>query len=348
MISVIVPVYNVERYVGKCIKSIISQSFRNIEIILVNDNSTDNSLCICKKYANIDKRIIIINKIKNEGLENARYSGYLAAKGKYVIHIDSDDWLNNTFVLEQMYQKAEDTNADYVEIGIQRVMGHHLHFKKASSSEVIGLVEIPDLFTKYYLSFFGVNILAVNIWGKLYRKSVLDKANLKPIGIVMGEDLAFNIRLFPFLTRIYILDSIGYNYRFGGMTSRYNPRLLPDLKRLYYLKENLIEQYHYNIASNFIRIELKNVLRSAICQMIYFKIGNRNDILKVITQELNDPIYKRIVQVTEHPHFLKDPFVMGITKKEANVLYNICLECVKKERIKRILKKLVSLILSHI
>lgn len=348
MISIIVPVYNVEKYVGKCIKSIISQSFQNLEIILVNDCSKDNSLNICREYAAKDSRIIIIDKKENEGVEKARYSGYLVAKGKYVLYVDSDDWLSNVSVLDQMYQKAEENNADYVEVGIQRVMGWHLYIKKASYSGVTGLIEVPELFQKYYISFFGVNILSVNMYGKLYRKSVLDKANIKPIGIAMGEDLAFNMYLFPFLQRIYIMDIVGYNYRFGGMTSRYNARLLPDLKLLYCIKERLIERYNYNIASDFIRIELKNVLRSDICQMICFKIGNPSDIIKLIRKEIDDPVYGRITQVAEHPDFLKDSFVKAIVEKDADMLYRLCLERVRKERGKRMLKRILSFVLSKI
>ena len=75
------------------------------------------------------------------------------------------------------------------------------------------------------------------MWGKLYRKSSLNAANIQPTGITTGEDLAFNLQLFPYLSKIYILKECGYNYRFGGMTTRYNTCLLPDLKKLYYIKK---------------------------------------------------------------------------------------------------------------
>lgn len=110
------------------------------------------------------------------------------------------------------------------------------------------------------------------MWGKLYRKSSLNAANIQPTGITTGEDLAFNLQLFPYLSKIYILKECGYNYRFGGMTTRYNTCLLPDLKKLYYIKKALIDKYQYHKASDYIRIELKNVLKSDICQMIAFKV----------------------------------------------------------------------------
>ena len=216
MISVIIPVYNTAKWLPKCLDSVLKQDFRNIEVILVNDGSTDKSLSVCKRYATKDKRIILIDKLKNEGVELARQSGYAIARGEYIMYIDSDDWLDHPQVISTMYRKAEDTGADYVEIGIQRVLDRHKWFVKKSVVARLGVIDQPELFDKYYLSFFGVNILSVNVWGKLYRKFVLDKADIEPVGVFMGEDLAYSIRLFPYLKRIYILNEIGYNYRMGG------------------------------------------------------------------------------------------------------------------------------------
>ena len=92
-ISVIIPVYNTEKYLERCINSVVSQNFRDIEIIIINDYSEDDSLKIIDKYKNKDKRIKIINKIKNEGLSAARNSGIEIATGEYILHIDSDDWI---------------------------------------------------------------------------------------------------------------------------------------------------------------------------------------------------------------------------------------------------------------
>ena len=97
------------------------------------------------------------------------------------------------------------------------------------------------------------------------------------------------------------MDDIGYSYRFGGMTSRYNPRLYPDLKKLYLLKEHLIEKYNYDKASNYIKFEIKNVLKSDICQQIIYDVGTEKDILSNIANELSDPIWDRAMQIDGHP-----------------------------------------------
>ena len=96
-ISIIVPIYNVEKYLERCINSLINQTYKNIEIILVNDGSTDNSLIICEKYKNIDSRIILVNK-ENGGLSDARNVGIDNSSGNYITFIDSDDYIDDDYV----------------------------------------------------------------------------------------------------------------------------------------------------------------------------------------------------------------------------------------------------------
>ena len=96
-ISIIVPVYNVEKYLNRCLDSIINQSFINFELILINDGSTDKSGKICDKYAQIDKRVRVIHK-KNEGVSLTRNLGINIAKGDYITFIDSDDWIEQDFL----------------------------------------------------------------------------------------------------------------------------------------------------------------------------------------------------------------------------------------------------------
>ena len=110
LISIVIPVYNVENYLNRCIESIISQTYENIEIILINDGSKDNSLLICKEYKNKDKRIKVIDK-KNEGVSIARNIGVEKSSGKYVIFVDSDDWIEKTFV-ENLHKKISEYNVD--------------------------------------------------------------------------------------------------------------------------------------------------------------------------------------------------------------------------------------------
>ena len=272
MISVIITFLNAELTLKKCVESILNQTYKDFEIILVNDGSTDKSLDTAIKLKNKNNSIIhIIDKRYNEGLEKARYDGRKVAKGEYLTFVDADDWLEKD-TLEIMYNEIKTSNYDYVEIGMNRVLDNHSLLKKKRTNPVIGEIAQPELFDKYFLSFLGVNILSVNMCGKLYNKEVIEKNNISIQGVTMGEDLAFNLQLFPHLKKIKIIPYNGYNYKFGGMTTKYNKNLLPDLKKLYTIKKELIDKYQYYKASDYIRIELKNVLISDIKQRILFKL----------------------------------------------------------------------------
>lgn len=345
MISVIIPVYNTAKFLSTCIKSIINQTFEDIEIILVNDASTDNSIHICNTFKEKDNRIVLIDKQQNEGVEKARYDGILAAKGEYICFVDSDDWLEKD-ALKRLYNKAIETDADYIEIGMQRVLDRHKIIKRKTYPTIKGLITQPQLFDSYYISFFGVNILSVNIWGKLYKSCML-KNPPQPIGLAMGEDLYFNLELFPHLQKIYIDDYIGYNYRFGGMTTRYNKNLLPNLKVLYSIKKKKIEEYKYDKASEYIRIELKNVFISDINQRILFNYGSKEDLINQIDQELMDPIWSDIQQI-KNPNIIASPIVQAIINKDVNTIYKLCKSEIKKCHSRWILKKVISKILNII
>lgn len=348
LVSVIVPIYNTRAFLPQCIESIVNQSYQQLEVILVNDCSTDDSLAVCQRYAREDRRIKIIDKPKNEGSDRARFSGLAAMQGAYLMAVDSDDWLCNREIVAKMVEKGETTQADYVEMAMQRVMGRHGWIRRSSISPVLGLIEQPELFEKYYVSFFGYNILSVNISGKLYRKATLNKAQLTPTGITMGEDLAWNLKLFPHLQRIFIMDDVGYSYRWGGVTSHYNARLYPDLKWLYLLKEQLIEQYDYRKASDFLKIEIKNVLRSDICQRILYHVETRQQSLDYLAKELSDPLWERALRLDNRPDYCNDPFVQALLRKDVAQIYALCEAIVAKNKWKRNIKSALAAILMRV
>lgn len=122
LISVIVPIYNVEKYLSKCLKSILNQSYNNIEIILVNDGSSDNSEKICEEFLNIDNRFILINQA-NSGLSQARNAGFKKSNGKYIIFIDSDDYIHSKMI-DELYQQIITEKADVSICNITNVYSH--------------------------------------------------------------------------------------------------------------------------------------------------------------------------------------------------------------------------------
>lgn len=347
MISVIITFLNAELTLKKCVESILNQTYKDFEIILVNDGSTDKSLDTAIKLKNKNNSIIhIIDKRYNEGLEKARYDGRKVAKGEYLTFVDADDWLEKD-TLEIMYNEIKTSNYDYVEIGMNRVLDNHSLLKKKRTNPVIGEIAQPELFDKYFLSFLGVNILSVNMCGKLYNKEVIEKNNISIQGVTMGEDLAFNLQLFPHLKKIKIIPYNGYNYKFGGMTTKYNKNLLPDLKKLYTIKKELIDKYQYYKASDYIRIELKNVLISDIKQRILFKYGSQEDIINQINQELMDSIWNDIQQI-KNSNIIASPIVQAVINKDANTIYRLCKSETRNYYPQWILKRVISKILSLI
>ena len=109
-ISIIIPMYNAKEYIARCLESVINQSFNNIEIIIVNDGSTDESLEICKKYGEVDERIIILNK-RNSGVSVARNEGMNVATGEYVMFVDADDWIDES-MCQDLYKRISECQAD--------------------------------------------------------------------------------------------------------------------------------------------------------------------------------------------------------------------------------------------
>ena len=132
------------------------------------------------------------------------------------------------------------------------------------------------------------------------------------------------------------------------MTSHYNPSLYPNLKKLYLLKEQLIEKYKYYKASDFIKIEIKNVLQSDICQQIIFNVGTKDKIISNINKEISDPLWARALQIENHPNYFNELFVQAIQNKDAEKAYSLCLEKVNKEKWSRLVKRIASSVLKYL
>ena len=348
-ISFIVPVYNQQRYVKQCLDSITNQGLQEdkYEIIIVNDGSSDNSLAIIQQFAQSRSNVIVIDK-KNGGIEKARHDGYMSANGKYIAHVDSDDFLEPN-IYARMLKIAEDTDADYVECASNRYIGNRLiHYKTRRGQEVTGLIEQPELFNDYYISFFGVNRLSINVWGKLYRKSTIDKSQLKPSGYTMGEDLIYNLKLFPFLNKIYILDDVGYNYRWGGMTSKFNPKFYSDIRRMYNFKLQQALEYNYTKAITPLKIELKNALLFEIIQRIKWGTEPAEATISFITEDLESPEWKEIIETMATSEYFQNEFCQSLICGDVEKAYRCCKDTIKKNRINTGIRYFAAKVISKI
>ena len=210
-VSIIVPVYSIEKYVSTCVKSIMTQTFSDYEVLLIDDGSTDNSGEICDRYASEDSRIQVIHK-PNGGLTSARNAGLCAAKGEWIMHVDGDDWIEPTMV-EQMLQKATHTGAEIV-IG-------DLNFAFPDKKTVWHAVEWTENKTvslnRYIQS--GWNCLC----GSMAKKSIYRKHKLfSPAEITYCEDFHLMVRLCYFASRVVHLAKPLYNYRQRGDSIMHN------------------------------------------------------------------------------------------------------------------------------
>lgn len=198
MISVIVPIYNAAQYLKQCIESILSQSFRSFELILINDGSTDNSLKICKEYAFRDDRIKVIDS-QNEGVSASRNKGLNVAIGEWIIFADSDDYfLENAFQI--LYDRAMQTGTDLVLANsIKGEEGEYRMLHKLKN-EVL-----PNAIS---------SIQHLAVWGYLFNAKILQKNNLRFIdGLAYSEDRIFIYQIAQYCKTIAYCDKPIYVYR---------------------------------------------------------------------------------------------------------------------------------------
>jgi len=217
-VSVIVTIYNSEKYLEKCLDSIVKQSYSNIEIILVDDASKDSSIQICNKFQKEDERIKIIQK-GHMGVSGARNAGIENATGEYILFVDSDDWIdyNTIKYLIDIYNKNK--NTDIILFGIKKyymskILEPKLNLKNNEKLEEkeYNLDEILPELIEYEKINSPVN--------KIYKTEIIKKQKIRfDVNIEIAEDLLFNIHYFKNINNVYILNREFYNYRIENENS---------------------------------------------------------------------------------------------------------------------------------
>lgn len=257
LISVIVPIYNVEAYLEKCINSIICQSYRNLEIILVNDGSTDNSQKICEEYKKKDSRIKVIHK-ENGGLSDARNCGLEIATGEYIAFLDSDDWIDEE-LYSTLYNLIKKYNADISICSFKNVFSEDEKLNRINNEYVYDNIEaLNRLYTKE-----GTQMVVA--WNKLYKRKIL--SNMKfPKGKI-HEDAFLIPRLLYNAKRIAYIEKelIYYRYTPNSITnSKFNIKRLDYLEALdntnnFFKEKKLDELYLRGVVS-----EIESMLTFAL------------------------------------------------------------------------------------
>jgi glycosyltransferase involved in cell wall biosynthesis len=278
---------------------LLNQSYRELEIILVNDGSKDGTLARMQHFSRVDDRIKIVDLVYNKGLGQARFSGILAAKGDYITFADADDWIPSNGI-ETLFLTARRTNADIVEGSIVRTLGKTGLIKRIHRKREFE-ISSPALFDNYYISFFGINLLSVTLWGKLYRRSLFDSEGVRASEFTMGEDLLLNMRLFPNVSKYVSIPDIVYYYRIGGMTSHYNTHFYPDLKAQYFIKLDAINKYDYFKALRPTKIEMCNIVCSQVKQMLLYQ-KSMDEIRSFLQDEIDSGFIDEISENISYPN----------------------------------------------
>lgn len=302
-VSVIVPVYNVEKYLGKCLNSLVNQTLENIEIIIVNDGTKDNSEEIIKKFIDKYPQKIVYLKKENGGLSDARNYGIPYAKGEYIAFLDSDDYVEKD-MYKEMYELAKKENSDMVECDflweypnkIREDIGQVYNGKKEMLEKV-----------------------RVVAWNKLIRRSILEKTQIQfPKGL-RYEDVEFTYKLIPHLNKVSFLKKpyIHYIQRENSISNVQNERT----KEIFEVLDNVINYYKKNNFYDEYKDELEYVytrylLCSSLLRMVKIKDKEiRKNMLKITWENLNTkfPNCKKN-KILKRNKTLKDRYMKSVNK----------------------------------
>lgn len=255
IISIVVPIYNSEKTIEKCIVSLIKQSYKELEIILVNDGSTDNSLGICRECSKIDKRIKVLDK-DNAGVSSARNTGIENATGKYLMFCDSDDWVNANWC-QHFIENYVDNHLVMCGISFNNIDSNTVVKSMADINEKIRLVHKKDFFKLYE---YGFN----SPCNKIYDLDCINQNKIRfNTKIDLGEDVLFNLEYLSNInSNIIVINECLYNYEVSSKDS---------LSRKIF--DNYFEQviYVYNNIQNYMdKFELEDMIQKRDFHTVYF------------------------------------------------------------------------------
>lgn len=275
-VSIIVPIYNVEKYIEKCLDSLISQTLQEIEIIFVNDGSTDNSPIIAKKFQKQYPQKIIYLEKANGGLSDARNYGMLYANGEYIAFLDSDDYVEKD-TYEKMYELAKKENSDMVECDFYweypnkiKIDTGKIYHNKEEMAEKVRVVA----------------------WNKLIKRKILEQAKIEFPKGYRYEDVEFTYKLIPYLEKVSFLKKpcIHYIQRKNSISNSQNERT----KEIFDVLEHVIDYYKENNIYDKYRQQLEyTYTRYSLCSSLLriVKVNDkkiRDELLEMTWTNLNE------------------------------------------------------------
>jgi len=286
IVSIIVPIYNVEAYLERCIHSLINQTLQDIEIILVNDGSKDKCGEICEKYAKIDSRIKIIHK-PNGGLSSARNSGLDIANGEFIGFIDADDWVEKR-MFEVLVNNATKNGSDIVVCNYRSVYCPEKNQpSKASLALDDGLIEVDKLgLSRYILDYFLPFKHAYCVWNKLYKNDLIKTHNIRfePNQEIYAEDILFNLYYSCHTKLISTTPEVFVNYfRHSNSLSSFPNTLLSRLTRMVKRFEKYAIHHNYK---KIARITIPTIFCEQVLASLDYLLHSKD--IKYVEKCLND------------------------------------------------------------
>ncbi|KXT72761.1 Glycosyltransferase [Streptococcus sp. DD10] len=298
--SVIIPVYNVEKYIDRCLKSIISQHYNDLEIIVIDNGSTDSSGSICDIYASEYSNISVYH-IANHGVGSARNFGLSKSRGEFVYFVDSDDYLVGNLFADFADKLVSDL--DLV------IFSYYNSFEEDLTEKSCTEKSLPfkgsydkDGFIKIFKELFLSDML-YTVWNKIYRREFLLENNLSFEQYELGEDVRFNLDVYRNVNKIYLSQDSYYVYvigRNGSAMSGYNPKRLQYQLQELKLVDNLLEDWHLDNSS------LDNNVKARILM---------SNIYNITKQKL--PVNKKVKLVKE---ICKKQDIADFIKNDSSVL----------------------------
>lgn len=312
LVSIIIPVYNSENYLGYCLNSITSQTYQQLEIILINDGSSDHSLDICQNYALIDNRISVIT-IMNGGVSNARNVGLSVAKGHYIQFVDSDDVIKNDMV-ENLVQLMDMYETDAVVCGFEMVtVDQNISERKTVtfSANIMGTecVLTRKMFFEHMAFILWRTVYLESSCNKMFKREIIEKNNIQfPGKISLGEDFCFNMEYFDHMKGSIVFTNARYYYylqvKQEALTKKYRADLFENQMFLIKKFQQLLEK---NITiSNGEETELAEYTVSKMMQSLYALTDKKCELSifekkKEIAKIINDNYVR---QAYEKAHYI--------------------------------------------
>ncbi len=202
MVSVIIPVYNAEKYLRRCLDSVVNQTYKDIEIIVVDDGSTDGSAVICDEYAARDNRFIVIHQ-KNGGVSVARQTGLEAVKGDYICFVDADDCIDSKMI-DELFQEADTTNSDMIICD---------YYAETESGWIYSSQKLQDkMFSEEVIRMILSENRSGSCWNKFIRRACCVGINFTPSDLIVGEDELYIIKILSKGITVRYLPKAFYRY----------------------------------------------------------------------------------------------------------------------------------------